>query len=288
MIDEGCLYERKNKFLIISRVGDESLHKTWINPVEYKNFDLILEYYGDKKEVYKDDCDLYLENNGVKFPRIFEIIQQYKEHIFKYEAICILDDDLLTDAENLSNMFRIFNEHNIFIGQPALSLDSYYSHPITLENHNFKFRYTNFVEIMAPIFSKEALMMCWQTFNINISGWGLDLLWPKLVEETNKRMAIIDATPVKHTRPLGVGGLYKTLNQQHKKELESILTTFNIKLPYEYKFLGGELKEDSAVVSCDKSLMISKLLQGTSGSLLKDVNFCMNHLIPIITNYLEE
>ena len=70
-------------------------------------------------------------------------------------------------------------------------------------------RYGRFVEVMAPIFSREALEVCKPTFVESRSGWGLDWVWPALCRDAVlDRIAVIDATPVRHTRPVG-GELYR-------------------------------------------------------------------------------
>lgn len=47
------------KNLIISVVGDESLHPSWING--NKQFHTYLIYYGKHENKYKNDCDFYLQ-----------------------------------------------------------------------------------------------------------------------------------------------------------------------------------------------------------------------------------
>jgi hypothetical protein len=42
------------------------------------------------------------------------------------------------------------------LAQPALTKNSYFSHPLLLQVSNFIYRETNFVEVMAPCFSKIA------------------------------------------------------------------------------------------------------------------------------------
>jgi hypothetical protein len=62
---------------------------------------------------------------------------------------------------------------------------------------------------MAPIFRRAALERCAPTFSESPSGWGLDWLWPVLCRAAGLgRIAVIDATPVRHTRPVG-GELYR-------------------------------------------------------------------------------
>jgi hypothetical protein len=63
-------------------------------------------------------------------------------------------------------------------------------------------RYTNFVEIMAPLMSMQALRHLMPTLdNDDIkSAWGLDFVWPYLLN--NRDVAVIDKTPMTHTRPV--------------------------------------------------------------------------------------
>ena len=49
--------------------------------------------------------------------------------------------------------------------------------------------------------NKQTLMSLFQTFDLSQSGWGLDLLWVKMLD--NDRIAIIDDVNVTHTRPVG-------------------------------------------------------------------------------------
>ena len=63
-------------------------------------------------------------------------------------------------------------------------------------------RYTDFVEIMAPCFSRDFLKQMLPSFNEKIYSSGLDILWPTKVTDWT-RIAIIDAVTVCHTRPVG-------------------------------------------------------------------------------------
>jgi hypothetical protein len=72
-----------------------------------------------------------------------------------------------------------------------------------MENRSFFGRWVGFVEIMMPGFSTAALESLQHTLDLTETGWGwgLDSLWPKLLGYEN--VAILDATPVIHTRPVG-------------------------------------------------------------------------------------
>lgn len=64
-----------------------------------------------------------------------------------------------------------------------------------------------------PMFSREALRRCLDTFDRTQSSWGIDCLWWPLLGHPRDRFAIIDATPMHHTKPAdeGNGPFYRKL-----------------------------------------------------------------------------
>lgn len=227
------------RFLVMARVGDHSLHKEWLIPNEYKNFDLYLEYYGDGSHHYVNDCDFYAEAKKTKWPRFYKLIEEYGDQIFQYDAIWMPDDDISTNCATINKMFNIFMDYHLSLAQPALAEDSYYSHEITIRNNVYFLRYTKFVEVMVPIFSKEALQSCWQSFKLSKTGWGLDSVWPKLLGYPNNQIAIIDEVSVKHTRSLGSGSLYKDSQFSQHQELNDICNMYGVTEPFDFNLYGG-------------------------------------------------
>jgi hypothetical protein len=100
-------------------------------------------------------------------------------------------------------MFDVAEAVGLDLFAPALDPSSYYAHFITMENPSFYGRWVGFVEIMMPGFSRGALEQLLPTLDQTETGWGwgLDSLWPKLLDYKN--VGIIDGTPVVHTRPVG-------------------------------------------------------------------------------------
>lgn len=231
----------KNKFLIVSRAGDTSLHKEWLVPNIERNFDLFLDYYGDQPNMFKEDATYYTASKSIKYNSLFALIENYKSIIFDYKAVWFPDDDLSTNCVNINKMFDLFSSYDLLLAQPALTKDSYFSHPITLRRETTKLRYTNFVEVMAPIFSIEALKMCYLTFPKSVSGWGLDFTWPKILDNPTDKIAILDETPIKHTRPIGVSGWYKSLNISPYQEMYMLAAEYDIKFPYIFNEYGSVL-----------------------------------------------
>ena len=120
-----------------------------------------------------------------------------------YEYVWLPDDDLDTDWATINKLFRVAKAVGLELAQPALTPDSYIAHPIVRQVPGTLLRFTNFVELMAPLFSQSALGKCAYTFRGNKSAWGVDYAWTAILGRPENKIAIIDAVPVKHTRPVG-------------------------------------------------------------------------------------
>jgi Protein of unknown function (DUF707) len=227
------------KNLVFVRAGDSSLHKEWIEPKNAKCFELYIEYYGENAGRYAEDADYYSYNQtGTKFPRFFEIISQNKNLLTDFDAVWIADDDLSISADAISAMFELFHRHQLWLAQPALTKHSHHTWPTLLQDPRYTLRYTNFIEVMAPIFSKSALQRCWTTFEKSTSGWGLDYVWPKLLGYPLDKIAILDETPMIHTRKIGGGDIYSSINVNPWEEMERVKEIYDIS-PMGIEIYGG-------------------------------------------------
>ena len=189
--------------LVVLRAGDRSLHPEWMAGTP-RDFDLLISYYGSEPDRYRADTPLWEARKGPKWPCIGELLQARPDLIESYDTFWFPDDDLSVDTATINRMFALFRGFALALGQPALTPESYHAHPMLLQKPDHVLRRTGFVEVMAPIFDREALRACLPSFGHSRSGWGLDWVWPRLVgEQRRQSIAILDATPVWHTRPLG-------------------------------------------------------------------------------------
>jgi hypothetical protein len=203
---------RKEKFLVISSVGDTSLHSYWTNPAADKQFDLALIYYGNQKDKYKHDCEYYFERKGTKYRNVYYALNQMGKLVHEYEAIWIPDDDIFMNSTNIMKFFHIIKNYDLLLAQPSLSHDSYIGGwKVTKHQGDNILRYTNFVEIMAPGFSRLGLETCLETFQHSHSGFGLDFTWPRIMGLPKNKLAVVDAVLMRHTRPSKTGDLYPQL-----------------------------------------------------------------------------
>jgi hypothetical protein len=192
-------------YLALFRAGPGSLHSSAIERLDQQNFDYALSWYGDTPPEAPGAAFVHLQK-GAKWPGLRGTLAACWDTIAQYRQIWLPDDDLLCQPESVSRMFLMCDELGLELAQPALTPDSYFAHPITLQHAQFQLRFTNFVEIMAPVLSVELLARVFPTLDGAISGYGLDSLWPRMSQLG--KVAILDETPVKHTRPLG-GPNYK-------------------------------------------------------------------------------
>jgi hypothetical protein len=189
----------KRTACIIAAVGQNSLHREWIQGEPY--FDLHLIVYDQSYDKYKSDTNFIVQSEGYKLQLIYDYLSANDEILDHYNYFYFPDDDISIDTQNIHHLFEYMEEYGLAIAQPALS-KSYYSFKHTLKRNNSKLRYTNFVEIMQPCFSRDALEKTLFTFNNTDRGWGVDYHWGRLVNYERYNMAIIDAIISCHTRPV--------------------------------------------------------------------------------------
>jgi len=198
----------RRRNLVVVRAGDHSLHHGWLD-APARDFDLFVSYYGSAPGRHRHTADYYETRRGPKWTGIDQLLRDHAALLEGYEAFWFPDDDLETSGADIDRMFAFFRAYRLCLAQPALTRDSHHTWNTLLQEPDCHIRYGGFVEVMAPIFSRDALRVCRPTFAESRSGWGLDWLWPTLCADAGlDRIAVIDATPVRHTRPVG-GELYR-------------------------------------------------------------------------------
>lgn len=178
-----------------------------------RSWDLVVNYYGDKLDLYLQAGVERIDSKGPKWPALQELIYANPRFFQDYDYIWLPDDDLRTDVTQINLLFEIMAKYSLQVAQPALTWNSYFGHLTTLRNTKYQLRYTNYVEVMAPCLSATMLAQALPLFNANLSGWGLDFVWTKFAARPEDEIAIIDAVTVQHTRPVG-GPNYKALRDR--------------------------------------------------------------------------
>ncbi len=194
---------KRRRNLVVLRANEQSLHSQWPANIADadRNWDLCVSWYGKEVPADISGCEYFTHQpNDRKFSAIYKLFLEGSP-LLDYENIYMPDDDLMTSWGDINKLFNIFRMGNFDLAQPSLVPTSYVTHPITAQNPDFFLRYTSFVELMCPVFTRDFLQLCLPTFEASISGFGLDHLWSSIGGRVPGRIAIIDDIAVAHTRP---------------------------------------------------------------------------------------
>ena len=189
------------EFLIISPCGKDSIFTEWLS--SESNFDLVLLYYDDDLitfEKFKEINEWTFKLKGEKWFLIKEFISQNFEFVSNYSYIWFPDDDISISPKKINELFEISKYYELWISQPSL-LDNC-SYNITKKHPSSYLRFTNYVEIMAPVIKSDIIGKIIHTFDINKSGWGIEFIWYQLLGQPKDKFAVIDRIVVNHLRPL--------------------------------------------------------------------------------------
>jgi hypothetical protein len=190
--------------LAVIRCGDNSLHESWA--LETRHCDIGISYFGS------DDARLFPEARYVhrkkagKWDGIYDFFESYPQTVNQYDYFWFPDDDLHLSGKDVDALIAIGKEYQLDLLQPCLDRKSYFTHYITLNHPQTKLRFTNFVEIMAPMLSSRLFHKALPTIATTRSGFGLDFLWAQMVADMRGDQAgcaIIDQIAIHHTRPVG-------------------------------------------------------------------------------------
>ena len=148
---------------------------------------------------------------GGKFSDIKKFFEEYPNLIEICDYVWTFEDDVLLPYSSLVKARSLLEKYRFKLAAPSLSFESFFGWPIAVQNERMLFRGTDFVEIMAPIMSRDFLRLALPHFDENFSSWGYEWLWRKLLNDGRAFAAILDAAPIVHARPMGQGSLYKII-----------------------------------------------------------------------------
>lgn len=216
------------KNLVIAAVGDDSCHSYWLN--NKTNFDLALIYFGSdiqKAKEYSKDAKFFKQAKGDKFKLIYQFYKDFEKIISEnYQFIWMPDDDIIISGNEIDRLFEISECEGLILSQPAVK--GYFSHRITMPKFLSYFRYTNFVEVLAPLMEISVFVNLSSTFCLNESSWGYEFLWVKMLDNPKDKIGIIDSVTIFHTRPIGKN--YSRFSVHPFEELKDLNLKFNLEL----------------------------------------------------------
>ncbi len=181
----------RSKNLVFTSAGDHSNLRRWLEG--RRDFDLWVAYYGERAGTFRQEADFYSLASGAKFQNLHSCYQSCGEVFARYDAVMVMDDDIVIDATGLTRLFEIRRELDLWVLQPAFRLSGKISWDITRVSPTNKLRYTNFVEMTCPLFRRDKLDAFMAVFDPEIAGYGEDWWFLKtLGADLEKRVAVVD------------------------------------------------------------------------------------------------
>ncbi|XP_071701667.1 uncharacterized protein [Rutidosis leptorrhynchoides] len=133
-----------------------------------------------------------------------------------YDYIFIWDEDLGLEDFDAERYISLVKKHNLEISQPGLSANSGLTWQMTRKRDDTEVHKdaeerdgwcadphlppcAAFVEIMAPVFSRNAWRCVWHMIqNDLVHGWGLDFALRRCVEPAHEKIGVVDAQWIVH------------------------------------------------------------------------------------------
>jgi hypothetical protein len=117
-------------------------------------------------------CKLSTPRAGGKFSDIKKFFEEYPNLIEICDYVWTFEDDVLLPYSSLVKARSLLEKYRFKLAAPSLSFESFFGWPIAVQNERMLFRGTDFVEIMAPIMSRDFLRLALPHFDENFSSWG--------------------------------------------------------------------------------------------------------------------
>ena len=184
--------------LVFTSAGDNTqFYNHWLG--ETRNYDVWCVYYGKNENIYNmydKLVDKIWKRKGSKFQNFHYIYTNYRHLLDIYDRFFIVDDDIIISTNDINRLFEISIKYDLWVCQPSFTRDDNckISHPITMHLPNNLLRYTNFVEVNTPVFSKDSIHKFMKYYDPILIGYGIDFfyIWVLGLDKDDK-YAIIDS-----------------------------------------------------------------------------------------------
>lgn len=255
---------RRNKFLLVTRAGPESLHRQWVAPDGVRNFDLFVSAYDPAVEPMSGEGLYHELRAGRKVAGYGAFLRAHRALWEAYDYVALFDDDLLIDAAAISRLFALAAQHDLRIAQPALSRQSHFTYAALLQHPDFMLRYVTYIEMMCPLFRTDKLAAILPLFELGYES-GIDIIWSNLGEASPHDMAVIDAVTVHHTRPVGSR---KSANgfsdgKRYEDDISAVLRSFDCPwlpcVPYEGVRTDGSVTTKRTAYAANAASLLSAI-----------------------------
>lgn len=136
-----------------------------------------------------------------KFDNINDAISNHE--LSRYDWLIVIDDDIEFSADFLDLFIYFAFRNHLKLAMPAHRFLSYTSFRVTERHWSSLVRETSFVEIgPVSLLHRDTFSDLLPSPSLRWS-WGLDVFWSHMARKRNWNIGVVDATPIRHTRPVG-------------------------------------------------------------------------------------
>ncbi len=192
--------------LVFTSAGDRSNVPLWLR-VRRRDFDLFVTYYGERPEALRAVADFFLVHTGTKFQNLHYCYSRWPELFAGYDAVMVMDDDIVIEADALTRLFGIRREFDLWALQPAFRVSGKISWDITRVRPTARLRYTNFIEMTCPLFRRDKLDAFMAVYEPEIIGYGEDWWFLQtLGSDLAQHVAVVDEVSCVNPHDRSKGG----------------------------------------------------------------------------------
>src|SRR6059058_4703929 len=135
------------------------------------NKNIVIAPCGNRAHLFKDRWLEFKEENyffhlkDFKYHMLYNLFTNVKpEWLQQYEYFYFLDDDIEINTREINSIFLLSRAFQSSISQAALTHDSFCSWKMFRQQKNSFCRFVGQIEVMAPLFDREALIKCLPSF----------------------------------------------------------------------------------------------------------------------------
>jgi hypothetical protein len=182
----------RSKNLVFTSAGDRSNVRLW-KQGRRRDFDLWVTYYGERPATLQSVPDYFTAHAGTKFQNLHYCYSQWPELFARYDAVMVMDDDIIISADAVTRLFDIRREFDLWALQPAFRVSGKISWDITRVRPTARLRYTNFIEMTCPLFRRDKLDSFMAVYEPEIIGYGEDWWFLRtLGPDLARHVAVVD------------------------------------------------------------------------------------------------
>jgi hypothetical protein len=188
------------RYCIFVSAGDRHKIDLWLKDAPNRKWNLIVAYYGDDDGEYvrlSAVAKRAFRQKGGKFQNLRDALASDPGLLDGYDYVWVCDDDMIIRPDQILLMFRLAEQFEFWVCQPALSTEGRISYKITAAHRTSPIRVVNFVETNFPLFRRDKLMAFMAEFDGSLTGYGVDWWFCNFFDgEYCGRLGIIDAVVV--------------------------------------------------------------------------------------------